>query len=815
MLTFASLDEAYFIAFSILILHTDVFNKSNKHKMQKQEYTKNASGQGVADQILECFYDNISYTPFIHVDDDMDFDGERRTSQKSRKSLFKGASTEPVTLTKNVSRGPLDPYALILDNKLDTLRPTLKDVMNLDDPYTYLGTATSMNLADLHRTFYRSGVLQIISQRSRPDAFTSQATMDNPAEAHPGVVDIKVTKVGILWRKDTKKKKTRSPWQEWGAILTGIQLYFFRNTTWIKNLMHQHETHHKYGSSLPVTFKPPLEQFKPDVMMSTEDAVALVDNTYKKHKNAFVFVRHGGVEETLLADNESDMNDWLAKLNYAAAFRTSGAVMRGVGGGIYEEQRLRALRRMDSGASSHSINSPRGDLPATFRKPNKEHIQQLLEARRGIILDKITEADAKLATAGKLLDAQLRNARHLQILAPIQNKTREHVIHAAGMMAAQVKWSRMELWRTRCHRDILAMDLEEDIKSSSTTVLSPMPKEISTNPALSRLDSKATSILSPEVSPRANLATLSTEPSSSAEDQNLSDVHRPSSRGPSAADTPKSHKSWELPPLTFEQTIASSRSGNSSTISHRSSYQLTPHPVTPSNNARDRHPSIGDIATRLATPTSSTTIVEQEILRESGLANMPTDGKRPATANDEDNEANQDRVHPLETDPNDTRAKVRRSLQRTLRDVSAPTHHRSRKGKDSGSSAAMTEDASSLAESEGLTRGVGSFTVHGKKASVITFGSEWQSMSPEERLRTRKPALSDDSKLSVPFLIDDQKAPGLAHSASEDRPVSVVSGSTITVQSMRSEEVIDVVVEGTCAETKKDGVNSDDPAPEA
>ena len=779
--------------------------------MQKQEYTKNASGQGVADQILECFYDNISYTPFIHVDDDMDFDGERKTVQKSRKSMFKGASTESLTLTRKVSRGLLDPYALILDNKLDTLRPTLKDVMNLDDPYTYLGTATSLNLADLHRTFYRSGVLQIISQRSRPDAFTTQATMDNPAEAHPGVVDIKVTKVGILWRKDTKKKKTRSPWQEWGAILTGIQLYFFRNTTWVKNLMHQHETHHKYGSSLPVTFKPPLEQFKPDVMISTEDAVALVDNTYKKHKNAFVFVRHGGVEETLLADNESDMNDWLAKLNYAAAFRTSGAVMRGVGGGIHEEQRLRALRRMDSGSSSRSISSPTSDLATPTRKPNKEYIQQLIEARRGIVLDKITEADIKLGTAGKLLDAQLRNARHLQILAPIQNKTREHVIHAAGMMAAQVKWSRMELWRTRCHRDILAMDLEEDMKSSSTTALSPTPKEALRPSALSRLDSKATSILNADASPRANLVTPSAEPRSSVEDQSLNDVLRPSSHGLSAANTPKSHKSWELPPLTFEQNIASSRSGNSSAISHRPSYQLMPYPATPSNSARDRHHSIGDIATRLATPTPSTTVVEQEIRREDELANIVADGKPLATTGDEGNEGDQDKLRLLETDQNDTRTKVRRSLQRTLRDVSVPTHHRSRKGKDSGSSTAMTEDASSLGESEGLTRGVGSFTVHGKKASVITFGSEWQSMSPEERLRTRKPVLPNDSKLSVPSTIDDRKNLGLARSISDDRPVSAISGSTTTIPSIRSEGVGDVG-ENTSVETKKDEVENNEGA---
>ena len=43
---YASPDQAYFIAFSLLILHTDVFNKNNKHKMQKPDYIKNTRGEG-------------------------------------------------------------------------------------------------------------------------------------------------------------------------------------------------------------------------------------------------------------------------------------------------------------------------------------------------------------------------------------------------------------------------------------------------------------------------------------------------------------------------------------------------------------------------------------------------------------------------------------------------------------------------------------------------------------------------------------------------------------------------------------------------
>lgn len=53
------LDQAYYIAFSLIMLHTDFFNKNNKHKMQKADYVKNTSRaidkEGISKDILEVF----------------------------------------------------------------------------------------------------------------------------------------------------------------------------------------------------------------------------------------------------------------------------------------------------------------------------------------------------------------------------------------------------------------------------------------------------------------------------------------------------------------------------------------------------------------------------------------------------------------------------------------------------------------------------------------------------------------------------------------------------------------------------------------
>lgn len=782
---YASPDEAYFIAFSILILHTDVFNKNNKSKMQKNDYTKNARGQGVADEILQCFYDNISYTPFIHVEDDLDISGDRRGAGKLRKSMFTKQSMDSAG---RPSREPVDPYTLILDNRLDSLRPSLKDVMNLDDYYTY-NPGTAFNLIDLHKTFFKYGVLQILSSRSRPEAFMSPETMANPAEAHPGVVDIKVTKVGVLWRKDAKKKKTRSPWQEWGAILTGAQLYLFRNVTWVKALMHQHSTHLKQGvKGTPVVFKPPLEQFKPDVLMSTEDAVALQDISYKKHKNSILFVRHGGLEEIFLADSESEFNDWLAKLNYAAAFRTAGVRIRGLTGGDPKSPQALAIHRMDS-----EIPPGSSSVDNSSQIPVQESVlaQQVQLARRRIMAQKISEGDEHLKEATQRLETQLRNARHLQILAPIQNRTREQLILAAGAMSAKIKWTRIDIWRTRCHRDILATDLDNDVWGEALTKdVESLPQSslqaIAPPRRLSRRDDPRESTGSPSQISRVPDGQMrpATQPSP-AKSFSMDDVFESLQRSAgSASHNPQG--SWELPPLAFQQTRASYKSNSS----HGQTQDIgLPQSSPRSVNDRAMQSDLGAPTAIPVTPVDVMNGKEQEVLLETEVERpaLP-DGTRPATPPQNKNGEDASFRSPA-SEGVEGKSKVRRSLQRTLRDSGhVPGHHRSRKGKDSAGSAVVGDQSLPQHENEGLARSTGSFTVHGKKASVINFGSEWQGISPEERLKLRKDARSDGSKLSVPSAADDEVSSVRSASNAWPRPVSSLSYSTTTSGTAAFEE---------------------------
>ncbi|KAI9691568.1 MAG: hypothetical protein M1822_007639 [Bathelium mastoideum] len=776
---FTASEQAYILAFSIIILQTDVFNKNNKNKMQKTDYIKMASGNDVSDEVLGCFYDNISYTPFIHIDDDVNINGSRPGTHKPRKALFKNPAPEQIK--RVAAKEPLDPYTLILESKLDVLRPELKNVINLDDPYTYLGTTLRLDVKALQYSFFRFGVLQILSARSRPEAFMSQAGISNPQGAQAGVVDIMVTKVGILWRKDSKKKKARSPWQEWGAVLTGSQLYLFRTSAWVKGLIHQYELHQRQGNKdTPVVFKPPLTEFKPDAFLSTDDAVALRDATYKRHKHAFTFVRHGGFEENFLADDEIEMNDWLAKLNYASAFRSANVRMKGLVGGSYEGQRNRGIRRLDSSKSVRSVQTPTGEVTIQSGKIDAQLAQQILESRKQHIQEKVALAESQLGEHQKDLDKLLRNARHLQILAPIQPKTRQDIVLAAGRMEAQLRWTRKDIWRVKCHKDVLAKDIEEDVvalegQPPSTDALTPTADSSLSRP---RAQSKSSPLASPVLSPKRSQNSLARSPRQDSRSSLELQTDMAFKARPEPANLVRSPEQWQLPPLSLNPD----RHSRGSVASYQASNATHDTRSVASSHRRDaQSPTVSSTTeARQATPTASIDDKEQALLREAGL--LHDDLNRPRTAPDSDPDRNSNLPSP------EGRSKVRRSLHRTLRDSHGhshghhgPSHHRSRKGKDSASSAGLGDDEGSHHENEGLARTKGSFTVHGKKASVIHFGSEWKDMSPEDRLKARREAQAENRRLSVPNAIDDSEDNSMQQSPG-DRPRTDVAGGTSATQ---------------------------------
>jgi len=760
-----------------------VFNKNNKRKMQKPDYVKNTRGEGIAEEILECFYENISYTPFIHVEDANLRD---RHLVRPRRALFKAASSEHLP---RISREPVDPYALIMDNKVESLRPSLKEVMDLDDTYSHVGTAGAPDMEDLHQAFTKSGILQIVSLRSRPDAFM-QTSLDNPAESNPGLVDIKVAKVGLLWRKDPKKKRARSPWAEWGAILTFSQLYIFRNVTWVRSLMTQHDAYVRNGRHGTLVFRPPLADFKPDAIMSTNDAVALLDGSYKKHKHAFSFVRHNALEEVFLASSESEMNDWIAKLNYAAAFRSTGVRTKGMIATNYEGQRYRRSQRVGSDSSLRSLGS--ADEEPSSPSIDTDIVAGFVAARRELMSQKIREQNEKLFVTQKHLDDLLRNARHLQILAPVHPRAREGVIMAAGRMAAKLKWVRQDLSRNKCYREVLLRDLGE-VESlvegrngsvSDQTIASSGPARqaslsgpsVTSNPSVHRVPSAVRTASSHDANEQTSASTHRPPEPSLLKQPSTDEMRRPSIPG----STTSSDFGRVGRPLSIAVVPEQGEFGTPAAQLEREASVL-------SRGSRFDGASFGSRASKITSPVSYDE-GEERLLREAGLLDI-SDSPPPKKQYVPESDAENIPDEASELSQSDSKpSRVRRSLHRTLREP-LHRHHSgvSKKKRGSVSSIAPLENDESIAEGEVLPRKSPSFTVHGKKASIVTFGSEWQNMPPEERLKLRKPTPHEGPLASEPSLLGSND-PVALDSYIEGRPHSIRSASTTTGISLRSDD---------------------------
>ncbi|KAJ7139815.1 hypothetical protein C8R44DRAFT_660419 [Mycena epipterygia] len=345
---FTSDDHPYILAFSLIMLHTDAFNKSNKRKMTKADYIKNTRLPGVPPEVLDCFYDNIVVTPFIFIEDPLDVNGQRDLVSDSGPSrtlsmgnpLSTSGSGSGTTLLGKVNK--VDPYFLIANNMLGPLRVDVDAYVPRENPYSFQGTAGPWDEQDLQLAFAKANVIEVgaantvrvttllsLGPGGSATPLSSHLSGFSDSSASSGEVStLRVTKVGILNRKDDVleggKKSSNRKWKPWSVILTGSQLLLFRDPTWAAGLLSQTE-------SPDAQFIFPQTVFKPDELLSVKDAIAVFDKSYTKYENAFRFVMQDGRQFLLQSSNEQELNEWISRINYASTFKTAGVRMRPLG----------------------------------------------------------------------------------------------------------------------------------------------------------------------------------------------------------------------------------------------------------------------------------------------------------------------------------------------------------------------------------------------------------------------------------------------------------------------------------------------------
>ncbi|EAU92878.2 ARF guanyl-nucleotide exchange factor [Coprinopsis cinerea okayama7 len=329
---FTADDHAYILAFSLIMLHTDAFNKSNKVKMTKADYIKNTSLPGTFPEVLGCFYDNIVFSPFIFIEDPLDTNGQIGLSPDA---VVKKQRTPSTPTTAGIlAKTKVDPYYLLANGLLCSMQSEVEKVMTLEDTLSFEGTNGAWDIRALQGAFSNAQILEIEAPANKP-LFSLNVTGDmaangkaptTPADSAPttpSVMALRIAKAGLLNRKDDitgrGKRAAIRKWKTWSVVLTGSQLLFFRDITIASHFM---------DIVSRTTVSADGRAFKPDDIFSVKDAVALYDKSYTKHENTFRFILADGRQMLLQATNSSEMNTWLARINYASAFKSAGVRIR-------------------------------------------------------------------------------------------------------------------------------------------------------------------------------------------------------------------------------------------------------------------------------------------------------------------------------------------------------------------------------------------------------------------------------------------------------------------------------------------------------
>ncbi|KAG6842525.1 hypothetical protein C0991_000051 [Blastosporella zonata] len=420
---FTSNDHPYILAFSLIMLHTDAFNKSNKRKMSKADYIKNTRLPGIPPEVLDCFYDNIVFAPFIFIEDPLDINGQRA-----------------MPITPGMRMIKVDPYYLITNNLLAPLRIDVRTTIPKDNPYSYEGTGGPWDEARLQQLFAKASRIEVSAATDvvRVSPFFSKGVIGGLASppgngglitpttapaSMGGMWTLKLTKVGLLNRKDDVleggKKAGNRKWKPWSTVLTGSQLLFFRDPSWATSLLPlSSEGHNLFPQSA---------LFKPDEVLSLRGAIAVYDEVYTRYDNTFRLLLSDSRQLLLQASDEKELNEWIAGINYASAFKTAGVRIRplemsrtdvkltGVAAAtshLHDLQTHTAKRHIWNGDAPHDLMGMLSDDPELV-------VQRPALKRRLTIVTNTADMDFEVPTAPEVDGAEQFKATFDQVKADL------------------------------------------------------------------------------------------------------------------------------------------------------------------------------------------------------------------------------------------------------------------------------------------------------------------------------------------------------------------------------------------------------------
>ncbi|KAJ2894910.1 hypothetical protein IWW38_002445 [Coemansia aciculifera] len=190
-------------------------------------------------------------------------------------------------------------------------------------------------------------------------------------------------------------------------VLSGSRLYFFRS-----------------NDSQPA--------LSIQTIVPLRAGVAIVDAAYKKYPHVFRILAGDGSQVLIKAPDDDAVAEWMARINCAAAFKTT-----------------EVERRTDGS------------------QPESKQRVQLLE-------EKLAALDEDLNAIDDRLERSLRLFKQLVAMVPLTRHGRTKAVQYASATRERLKELYMSEQRLTCYKDVLELDLNIEYEISGCSPFSPL-----------------------------------------------------------------------------------------------------------------------------------------------------------------------------------------------------------------------------------------------------------------------------------------------------------------------------------------------------
>ncbi|QPG73873.1 hypothetical protein FOA43_001188 [Brettanomyces nanus] len=504
-------DTCYILTYALLMLHTDKFNPNNKQKMTRWEFIDNLlmslmenrkcidkdkgrdSPSLVTKEVLGYLYDNVVHSQFVRINRSQCKQALVALQTDSAFFPYPSCCTLVVNPGSSTSVCPLsqtslslvgrrkssflwqqpiiDVYEYITERKVKDLRldidfhftnPFIGDCLQASDARSVCPVAPSMKYADQQigssfgnpDTKLLEKIINCLTDLSCRVVFkvpkqkagfmclplTERISYNEkaPIETSKEYYIVRVVKLGLVARQESRLRSNAKSWKQYFCILTPVGMFFFKSLNLFKMVYHPGDESTKTlvleqcpssstTTNLLESFDPSLVIRQSTAAMRSEKSIQLDEainipalskrtlHGQLHHYTFYIYTRNS--KETCMVDNEFELKFWINSINA-----------------------LSALAPVKLAAKNLKI----------FLGPERhkdEFYTEIRTAGTQTLTTRMTNLKTSIEKSKSLLLEYLQTVKKLELLTPLEPKSRDELLSSAKILNIKLEWMWYEATR--------------------------------------------------------------------------------------------------------------------------------------------------------------------------------------------------------------------------------------------------------------------------------------------------------------------------------------------------------------------------------